>query len=285
MKAKAYAKINLTLNVVGKREDGYHYLDSIMQSVNVFDTVEILLNDSETVTVKTNNQKVEEEENTAKIAAELYFSENGITDGAEIFINKKIPIAAGLGGGSADAAAVLKLLNGHYKKMDSESLKKLGEKVGADVPFCMTGGTAFVTGIGENIEKLPDLSECCILLCKNAKKSSTAMVYKTLDSFNLKKDNRNASAKKAVEDGDFFALCRNLFNDFSLVVKETGIETVLNVFDNTDALGFSLSGAGPTLFAVFSENEQAKEVMRMLKPSVEFIEIVTPVNCGVEKID
>lgn len=285
LKAQTYAKLNITLNVTKKRADGYHELESIMQSVSLFDTVTVSTNKKGIITVKTDNKKLSDEENIAKIAAEAYFSAAKLDDGADIVIEKRIPLSAGLGGGSADAAAVLTLLNKCYGALSEETLKEVALSVGADVPFCMSGGTAYVSGIGENIKKQADLPKCYILICKNAQKSSTKDVYAAIDRFALKKDDRNKVAQTAVNNGDLKGLCKASFNDFSMVVKESGIETVMNILENTNALCIGMSGAGPTVFAVFEEKEDADEIYKIFKPSAQFVAVCEPVPYGVEIID
>ncbi|MBQ1183634.1 MAG: 4-(cytidine 5'-diphospho)-2-C-methyl-D-erythritol kinase, partial [Clostridia bacterium] len=165
MKIKAFAKVNLSLDVTGKRADGYHTLCSVFQSVSLCDIVEIEKSDS--ISVKCSDTSLNGEDNLCNTAAVKFFQAAGILGGADIFIEKHIPLAAGLGGGSADAGAVLKGLNELYgNPLSEKKLLEIALSLGADVPFCMVGGTKLCEGIGEIMTELSPLPECYIVIAK-----------------------------------------------------------------------------------------------------------------------
>lgn len=260
MKLKACAKINLTLDVTGKREDGYHLLDSVFQSVSLFD--EITVEKCDIVSVNCTDGAICDKSNIAYKAAEKFFEFIGIVGGAKISIKKHIPLLSGLGGGSADAAAVIAALDKIYDtKLTQAQLCKIGLSVGADVPFCIVGGTARVKGIGEKIQKLPDMPDCAILLVKHGEKLSTSDMYKKIDAYPQQKF-YTAAAVKGVSNGDLDAVCKNTFNAFSAVCDN---ENLISDIKITNPLAVSLSGSGPTLFAIYNNIYAANEAKTALQ--------------------
>ncbi len=252
MNIKAYAKINLSLDIVGKREDGYHLLDSIMQTVSLFDKVSV--KKADTVLVSSSDEALCGEQNIAFNAANKFFEYTGISGGAEIYIEKNIPVAAGLGGGSADAAAVIRALNSIYSaNLDTKTLCDIGLSCGADVPFLVCGGTARVTGIGENIEPLPFFSDCGIVLVKNAQKGSTKEMYQKMDAINIKTD-YTAKCVEALSQNSFFSFASNCGNSFSKLFVS---DQLISDFKNTNPFTVSLSGSGPTYFAIYKSKKEA----------------------------
>ena len=260
MKIKANAKINLSLSVKGKRHDGYHLIDTVMHSVSLFDEVEI--DKAEEITVVCDKSDIPQESNIAFKAAKLFFEHTKINGGATIKVKKNIPFPAGLGGGSADAAAVLLGLDNIYDTTLSEdTLCALALKLGADVPFFIKGGCQRAQGIGERLTPLCTMKDGYILLAKAGTKPSTGEMYRLLDS----KDPEICDTEtviKAVENNDLELLCDNLFNAFLTVWGKTEIEQKLN---SLSPLAVSLSGSGPTFFALFGDFELAKAAENKLK--------------------
>lgn len=169
MKVKAYAKINLTLDITGRREDGYHLLDTVMQSVSLFDELELERGKEPGIRLRCDREYLPlDTKNTAFRAARYFFEYCGLQkEGLTVSIQKHIPSRAGMGGGSADGAAVLLALNEIYgAKLSLEALMGLGAKVGADVPFCIHGGTCRCTGVGELVQPAPELPDCFLVICK-----------------------------------------------------------------------------------------------------------------------
>ena len=253
MKIKAHAKINLTLDIVGRREDGYHLIDSVMQSVSLADT--LYIEKAESITVICDDTKLSGESNIAYKAAVKFFEYVGISGGASIRIEKNIPLASGMGGGSADAAAVIKALDRIYEtNLNNSKLCEIALMVGADVPFCITGGTARVTGIGEEIEALPMLPNCSLLLIKQGSKLSTADMYKKIDSMPQCKKNTQ-QAVEGIASGNILNVIPYISNAFAYVSE---CEKVLaDIKKSSMPLAASLSGSGPTVFAVYQDDKDA----------------------------
>lgn len=260
MKIKANAKINLSLKICGKRHDGYHLIDTVMHSVSLFDIIEI--NKADHITVKCDKYDIRQEDNIAFKAAELFLAEYGIKSGARIVINKNIPAAAGLGGGSADAAAVLLGLNDIYGVGASyENLQNIAVKLGADVPFFINGGCKRAQGIGEKLTDITSMKSGYILLSKAESKPSTAEMYRIIDKEKpLQRDTEKVIA--SVDSNDLKALSYNLFNAFATVWKESELKQKLLMFN---PLAVSLSGSGPTWFALFEERSKAEKAKLSLE--------------------
>lgn len=249
---KANAKINLTLDVVGRREDGYHLIDSVFQSVMLGDNVTVEKND--VITVNCTDSTICDESNIAYKAAKKFFDYVGIIGGAKITIEKDIPLGAGLGGGSADAAAVIVALDKIYStNLSQEKLCEIGLSVGADVPFCIVGGTARVGGIGEKMSALPDMPDCAILLIKHGIKLSTADMYRQVDAY-PQSEFYTEKMTHGIVNGDLNAICNNVFNAFDSVCDNQSLVEDIN---KTNPLAVSLSGSGPTVFAIYKDEHDA----------------------------
>ena len=185
---KSYAKINLTLDVLGKLENGYHEIESIMQTVNLFDLI-IIDRTAKDINIHTNLKFLPtNEKNIAYKAAKLFFEETGIDGGVKVLIHKNIPVSAGLAGGSGNAAAVLIALNALYNaNISDEKLLEMGKRLGADVPYCMMVGTAIARGIGEKLTPIREMPKCAVLLVKPPISVSTQGIYEYLDEFEIDK--------------------------------------------------------------------------------------------------
>lgn len=260
MNVKANAKINLTLDIVGKRDDGYHLIDSIFQSVSLCD--ELKIEKSSVTTVACSDNTICDESNIAYKAAQKFFEYTGVCGGVSITIKKNIPLASGMGGGSADAAAVIVACDKLYKtNLSQEKLCKIGLSVGADVPFCIVGGTARVGGVGEKINKITNMPECAILLIKQGNKLSTADMYKKIDCC-LQKSFYTDSVANGIKNGDLNTVCKNVFNAFSTVCDN---DKIVNDIKKTNPLAVSLSGSGPTIFSIYSNTVAANSALSLLK--------------------
>lgn len=260
MKIRANAKINLSLNICGKREDGYHLIDTVMHSVSLFDELEI--EKSENITVECDKYSIKQEDNIAYRAAETFFSDYGISGGAKIFIKKHIPAPAGLGGGSSDAAAVLVALRNLYNAdITDEQLRKTALKLGADVPFFINGGCRRAEGIGEILTDLKPLNDGYVVLAIAEQKQSTGEMYRIIDSkpYNLCDTQK---VIKSVENGDLKSLSQSASNTFATVWEQSFVKSALM---ECEPIMVSLSGSGPTWFALFSESEAASKACEHLK--------------------
>ncbi len=260
IKMRCFAKINLTLNITGKREDGYHLIDTVMQSVSLGDRV--VIKRSEGISLKCSVPELSGEENLGFKAAKLFFATTKIKGGAEIYIKKKIPQAGGMGGGSADGAAVLLGLNKLYSaKLSNSALAEMAVSLGADVPFFLKGGTVRCTGIGEIMQPIKALPQCYIVIAKQGTKPSTGEMYRRLDQ----KPPLNIdvpSMVEAIEKGDLKGACSRLDNAFLSVWENEPLTCHLK---ELNPLGAGLSGSGPTCFAVFDRKSKALQCKRALK--------------------
>ncbi len=278
--AKANAKINLTLDIVGKRQDGYHLVDMIMQSVSLYDTVTVEKSDNG-ITVNSSDNTLGGEDDITYKAAKLFFKNSAVSGGANISIIKNIPVAAGLGGGSSNAAAVLLLLNQIYgNPLTTEKLEEISVKLGADVPFFLHGGTISVTGIGEIFEKLPNMPKCFLVIAKKDNKPSTKQMYEIIDNTDVsafRPDNKGA--KRAIENNDLPLLCRSVKNVFSAAWKNDIITDILN--DN-NALAVSLSGSGPSYFGIFTCLTDAENSVCRLKENGISAYLAEPTEVAIE---
>lgn len=276
MRLKANAKINLTLDIIGKRADGYHLIDSVFQSVSLCDEIDI--QKSNAITVRCDDSTICDRSNIAYKAAEKFFEYVGIDGGADIKIEKHIPLASGMGGGSADAAAVIVALDKLYEtNLSQDMLCKIGLSVGADVPFCIMGGTARVGGIGEQMQKLPDMPDCALLLIKHGAKQSTADMYKKIDNC-PQAERYTKSVVKAIENNDLKTVCNNVFNAFSAVCNNTEL---IKDIKSTNPLAVSLSGSGPTVFAIYNNIDDADKAKIALKQKNYNPIIATPSKNGI----
>ena len=222
MKLRAYAKINLTLDVTGRREDGYHTLDTVMQTVSVWDEVEIKKINKPGIRLFCNREYLPvDTKNTAFRAAQYFFERCGITgQGLSIHIRKYIPSRAGMGGGSADAAAVLHGLNQMFHAgLPQQELVELGARVGADVPFCVVGGTCRCRGIGEQVEPVSPLPDCWLVLCKPPAGMSTPRAYALIDQFPLSRAQATEKMVGLLSAGDLRRVAGGLSNRFDETMK------------------------------------------------------------------
>lgn len=278
----AFAKINLTLDVLGRREDGYHDLSSIMQTVSIRDDIELDIGTGKPWKLTCDKDFVPcNSSNLAWKAAEAFFKATGMDpDGLEIRITKRIPAQAGLGGGSADAAAVLRALNRHYgAPMSILALAELGALVGSDVPFCVLCGTALVEGRGERIRKLADMPDCCIVVCKPNFSCSTAELYAKLDASTIGKRPDNTAMQSALLAGDLLGVAQNLCNVFDPVVTQEHLELnyIKSIFNSYGSIGQQMTGSGSAVFAIVENFEYAAVICNMLKGNYEQVYICKPV--------
>ena len=260
MKIICRAKINLTLDVLDRRPDGYHNIDSVMQTVGLGD--ELFIERSEKISVDSSDENLCGEKNIAFAAAEEFFKHTKISGGADIFIKKNIPVSAGIGGGSSDAAGVITALNEIYSVgLSKKELCQIGLKVGADVPFCIAGGTKRVQGIGEIISDVPQLDKGAFLVVKHGEKRSTADMYRKLDLLEERKHSTE-NMIKYLRTGDLLKIACGLSNSFEAVYKANDEKQLML---KTGALGVCMSGSGPSVFGIYPDFETAKKAEKILK--------------------
>ena len=278
----AFAKLNLTLDVLDKREDGYHNLKSVMQTISIRDDIEIDVDTDRPWKLSCTVENIPcDNRNLAWKAAEVFFENTGkVTTGLEIRILKRIPTEAGLGGGSADAAAVLRALNRHYgSPLSIFALAELGALVGSDVPFCVVGGTALVEGRGERLRKLPDMPDCCFVVCKPEFSSSTPELYRKLDSKTIGMRPDHQTVESAIVTGDLLKLAQNVYNVFDPVVTEDHLELnyIKSICNTYGAIGQQMTGSGSAVFAIVPDFERCAVICSMLKDNYPNVYIAKPV--------
>ena len=278
----AYAKLNLTLDVLGKRDDGYHDLKSVMQTISIRDDVEIDIGTGKPWSLKCDADGIPTDEtNLAWKAAKVYFDAIGKDpEGIEIRITKRIPSQAGLGGGSADAGAVLRALNKHYNNpLSILALAELGADVGSDVPFCTLCGTAMAEGRGERLRKLPNIPDCVFVVCKPDFSVSTPELYKKIDQCEIAKRPDHTAMESAILAGDLGKIAENLCNVFDPVVTEDHLELnyIKSIFNTYGSVGQQMSGSGSAVFAIVPDFEFAAVICDMLRPNYPDVFIAKPV--------
>ena len=278
----AFAKLNLTLDVLGKREDGYHDLQSVMQTVSVRDDIEIDIDTGKPWKLFCSQEGIPTDEtNLAWKAAKAYCDTmNKDPNGIEIRITKRIPSGAGMGGGSADAAAVLRALNRHYgNPLSVFALAELGAQVGSDVPFCVLCGTAMVEGRGERLRKLPDMPDCIFVVVKPEFSVSTPELYKKIDEVSIAQRPNNQAMESALLAGDLRKVAENVCNVFDPVVTADHLELnyIKSLMHQYGAITYQMTGSGSAVFAIVSEFEVAAVICNMLKDNYPNIFICKPV--------
>lgn len=278
----AFAKINLTLDVLGKRPDGYHDLKSVMQTISIRDDIEIDIGTKKPWKLCCDKEGIPtDERNLAWKAAKVYFDALGKDpDGIEIRITKRIPSEAGLGGGSADAAAVLRALNRYYDNpLSILALAELGGQVGSDVPFCTVCGTAMVEGRGERLRKLPDMPDCVFVVCKPGFSVSTPELYKKIDDVAVAKRPDNSAMESALLAGDLGKIAENLCNVFDPLVTSDHLELnyIKSIFNSYGSVGQQMTGSGSAVFAIVENFEYAAVICDMLKGNYPEVFIAKPV--------
>lgn len=268
MELKAYAKINLSLDVVGVREDGYHLLKMIMQNIDLYDVVRIdKIKEGINLRCNTNTIPVDNK-NIAYRAAELFIKTYNINEGVDIYIEKNIPVEAGLAGGSTDAAAVLKAMRDIFKpEISNYELADIGVKLGADVPYCVYGGTAVCEGIGEIITPLKPFKNHILVLVKPNFGVSTKEVYKEIDNKNIEHHPNTEAIVKFVEEDDIKLLCISMLNVLENVTLEKYAELnwIKEGILNFKGLGALMSGSGPTIFGFFEDMYSAQKYYDYMK--------------------
>lgn len=267
----ARAKLNLTLDVLGKWEDGYHDLCMVMQSVALCDAVTIRRGEEEGIRVRSNLDFLPTGPTNLAAAAAIRLCEAAGRDwnGLEIRLDKTIPVCAGLAGGSSDAAAVLRGLNrGLELGYSVEELAKIGEQVGSDVPYCVYGTTMRAEGRGEVLTPLPPLPWCYVVLCKPNFSVSTPDLFRRIDGVKLTCRPDTAGMEEALRAGDLAGAARRMYNVFEDVLSRpvgVAVAEIKAALIQAGALGACMSGTGPTVFGLFAELEPARTACEMLK--------------------
>ena len=284
----AYAKINLSLGIVGRRPDGYHRLDSIMQSVSLADRMTLEITSARTIQLFISDPALpSDQRNTAYRAARFFFEQTGIPcPGLSIQIEKAIPSGAGLGGGSADAAAVIRGLQRLYMSpLSPEQQTAVAVSVGADVPFCLTGGTCRAEGIGERLTRLPPLPACSIVLAKPRRSISTPMAYGAYDRLPAPAPPDTTRLIQALDAADVRLFARLLDNVLEQAVPLPDIRRLQSIMTAAGALASRMTGSGSAVFGLFLEQERAEDCLQTLRQDSEripFSVLCQPVGAGIQ---
>ncbi len=278
---RSYAKINLSLDVLGRLENGYHRVKMVMQTVSLSDTVTVETLPDKEIRVSSNLPFLPTgPDNLAYKAAEMFFERTGIEGGAAIHMVKRIPVGAGLAGGSSNCAVVLRALNRLYNaELSTRKLCLMGEKLGADVPYCILGGTRLAEGIGEQLSPLPRLPFCHILLVKPAFSISTKTVYEKIDSHT---DYRRPDTEQVIhglKNHNIHSIARGMGN----VLEEVSLEDypilvqLKEELTDCGAAAAQMSGSGPTVFGIFTERKKAELARRRLWGRFKTVYLCNPV--------
>ena len=271
MRLKAMAKINLGLDVLGKREDGYHEVRMIMQTIRMYDILDIRKTKRPGIVLTTNLPFIPtDSRNLVYKAAQMLMDEFGIEEGLSIKLRKFIPVAAGMAGGSSDAAAAFVGVNRMFHLgLTEEQLMERAVKVGADVPYCIMRGTALAEGIGEKLTRLPQLPKCYILVGKPAVNVSTKLAYENLDLQNMGAHPDIDGMISDIENGDLYTMVSRMGNVFEpgIIGKYPVLQEIKDLMEAHGALKAMMSGSGPTVFGIFDDKNKMKAAARVLRSS------------------
>lgn len=287
LKVKAYGKVNLLLDIIGRREDGYHMLNTVMQTVSLYDTLELSLDESapEGIEIVCDKEGFPlDDTNLIWKAAELFKEFAHIRFGGKLIVKveKNLPSQAGMGGGSADCAAMLRAMNTFFGTLiDEDDLCDLGAKLGADVPFCVKGGTRLCQGVGEIMNLLPSL-DCGFVIVKPDVSVSTPEAYRRYD---LLKDPPRSNLDyflKSLSTGSVFSTSIYLFNVFETAIDLPEIAQAKQALKEAGALNSLMTGSGSAVFGVFETEEYAKTAAEKLKDRYAYCEVCKPLKSSYE---
>jgi len=279
IKINSYSKINLTLNILSRREDGYHEIETIMQSINLTDQV-IITKEKEGIKIKCNHPEVPVNANSlAYRSAEKIINRYGIKKGVKIEIEKKIPLASGLAGGSANSATILIGINKLFSlNLSNEDLRGIGEELGMDIPFFIQNGTALAYQRGEKLIPLSTINPSLwVIILNPGFNISTHWAYNNLDLDSIKGEKSNTKAMlKALKERKSQEIAKNLFNSFeSLIIKKyPEVGKIKNRLIEEGVLGALMSGSGPTVFGITQNKEEALKIYEKLRPEYKLIWVV-----------
>lgn len=278
---RAYAKINLSLDVLGRLPNGYHEVKMVMQTVSLYDSVFLTKKEFGIELGSTLSFLPCNADNLAYAAAEAFFRECGIEGGVNIFLEKHIPVGAGLAGGSSDASAVLRGLNRLYgTRLSSRRLCEIGKTLGADVPYCILGGTRLAEGIGEILSPVPKIPRCFVLLIKPQFSISTAWAYSNIDSCENIVHPDTEGLISALRRGNIEGVCRclgNVLEDVS-ITRYPILSEIKSDLVSLGALGALMSGSGPTVFGIFTDEAAALAAKENLRAKYKTAYLCRTVN-------
>lgn len=287
MTVRAAAKLNLMLDMIKKLDNGYHSLFMVMQSVDLYDTVDVQRNNIGKIVIESDSADMPKDStNIAYKCAEKFFDAMEISQrGITIRIGKNIPMAAGIAGGSADGAAVLYCLNKIYgTSLSGTELCEIGARVGADIPFSLTGGTAVVLNTGDVIAPVKPLGDCTIIVVKPEQDVSTKEAYSMLDSVQRLRHLDRAGMLEAVSKGDYEKICSKCGNVFEQAVEVPERPYIKSIMRKSGADACLMSGSGPTVFGLFSDSQKADLCFNEMKKNYRNVFKCAPVSKGIIEI-
>ena len=271
MEVLAYAKLNLALDVLDRRPDGYHDMKMVMQSIGLTDRITLERNENGAVRSFSNLSYLPMgDKNLACAAAMAFYRSLGRpVPGWDITLEKSIPVCAGMAGGSSDAAAVLWALNqAEGEPYTREELARVGEQIGSDVPYCVLGGTALAEGRGEVLTPLPALPQCWVVVCKPDFSVSTPELFRAIDSVRLRRRPDTAGVLQALDQGDLEGVARRMYNVFEDALPQrlySRVQDVKKLLIQHGALGANMSGTGSATFGLFREEQPARQAAQALR--------------------
>ena len=285
LQERAYGKLNLTLDILRRREDGYHDLRMVMKSVELYDEISIDCSGRKGISLHTSAGFIpRDENNTAVKAAELFRAETGaIPEGLTIHMNKRLPVCAGMAGGSSDGAAVLRALRRQFAPtLPLSRLEELALRIGSDVPYCLRGNTALAEGRGEQLTDLPPLPDCWIVICKPDFPISTPELFGLIRAKGLRLHPDTAGMIAALEAGDLEGVCHRVYNVFEdhLPKKYRRVWEIKRKLLTMDAMCAAMTGTGPTVFGVFREEDRGEAARVALAREYHQTYLVRPLRKG-----
>ena len=280
---KAYAKLNISLDVSKAREDGYHDMVMVMQTVSLCDELSITLDQTGVVRAEADLRYIpRDDRNLAVKAAKLYFAKTGREGtGAVIRMKKRIPVGAGMAGGSSDAAAVIRALSRNFgQELKKDEMMALAEQTGSDVAFCVLGGTALAEGRGEILTPLRDMPDCTIVICKPDYSISTPELFRAIDREKLRVHPDTAGILEAIREGNLAQICRRMYNVFEDVPDRRMkiIGGIKNRLINKGAEGAVMTGTGSAVFGIFTDENTAKKACSAMAKEVPFPCLAKPIG-------
>ena len=285
---KSYAKLNLYLEITGKDSRNYHYLKTVMQSISLHDDLKFIVSDGEGINILCDKSEIPtDSSNLVWKAIEAFYDYTGLEKKSiDVMIKKKIPMMAGLAGGSSNAAAALHAMNRLYDNpLSVEQLCEIGGKIGSDIPFCVMGGTVLCEGFGEKLTPLNSIVPCSFIVVKPEEGISTPQAYMDFDSAEVTERPDFSLLKNGLENNNIFDICSGLYNDLDITCKVSSVSKIKNSLNQLGALNSMMTGSGSAVYGVFEDEESADKAADFLSNKYPLMGVYTPVNSGTEIIE
>ena len=281
---KSYAKLNLYLEITGRRDDGYHLLKSVMQSISLYDTLKFTLSEGEGIEIKSNVDSIPlDRKNLIWKAVEAFYDKVDIEQNRVIVeLDKKIPSMAGMAGGSSNAAAALVAMNELYgTPLTVEQLCDIGVKLGADIPFCIKGGTVLCEGIGDVMSDMPTIADCCFVVVKPDVSVSTPEAYKKFDSMKISQKPDFSAFENSLKTADIELTAKNIYNSLDIACELKEVQQIKQKLIEYGAGNAMMTGSGSAVFGIFTDEKIAYKALENFN-DYSFSGVFKPVNKGIE---